>query len=215
MSFREVWRLGANLHCRVDSIEIEDLFDYISRLPKREVLVEIGCLQGRSLFTLAQAMDEHAYIIGIDLPGGKWGEAAYSMKMPGTIEWLGEMGFNAAYIHADSHDKNTYDRLSNILRTIDPPLIDVLIIDGDHSYEGVKQDFGMYHGLVAAKGTIIFHDIADDCPSERDGTEIGVGKFWKELQEDNNLPFPVGFAEIKYEGSRMGYGILQGGLLLS
>ena len=36
--------------------------------------------------------------------------------------------------------------------------IDVLYIDGDHSYEGVKKDFELYSMLLNDKGIIIIHD---------------------------------------------------------
>jgi hypothetical protein len=36
--------------------------------------------------------------------------------------------------------------------------IDVLWIDGDHSYEGVKLDFDLYSTLLSDKGIIIIHD---------------------------------------------------------
>jgi hypothetical protein len=39
--------------------------------------------------------------------------------------------------------------------------IDLLFIDGDHSYEGVKQDFDLYSTILSPKGVIILHDTDD------------------------------------------------------
>ena len=39
--------------------------------------------------------------------------------------------------------------------------IDLLFIDGDHSYEGVKQDFDLYSTILSPKGIIILHDTDD------------------------------------------------------
>lgn len=36
--------------------------------------------------------------------------------------------------------------------------IDVLFIDGDHSYEGVKKDFELYSKILSPRGIIILHD---------------------------------------------------------
>ncbi len=36
--------------------------------------------------------------------------------------------------------------------------IDVLFIDGDHSYKGVKKDFELYSQILSPKGIIIIHD---------------------------------------------------------
>jgi predicted O-methyltransferase YrrM len=37
--------------------------------------------------------------------------------------------------------------------------LDFLFIDGDHTYEGVKQDFEMYTPLVRKGGLVAMHDI--------------------------------------------------------
>jgi len=36
--------------------------------------------------------------------------------------------------------------------------IDLLFIDGDHSYRGVKKDFDLYSNLLTEKGVILIHD---------------------------------------------------------
>lgn len=45
-----------------------------------------------------------------------------------------------------------------------------LSIDGDHTYEGVKQDFKMYSGLVErviALNNIVHHPCVPDCKVDR------------------------------------------------
>lgn len=55
-------------------------------------------------------------------------------------------------------------------------MFDLIFIDGDHSYEGVKNDFE----ILKTQGNIyVFHDIVNDvCP--------GVVKFWRELKSEEN-----------------------------
>jgi predicted O-methyltransferase YrrM len=55
---------------------------------------------------------------------------------------------------------------------------DFLFIDGDHSYEGVKQDFEMYSHLVTSGGLIAFHDTLQ----RPDAPNPGVAGFWKEIK---------------------------------
>ena len=67
--------------------------------------------------------------------------------------------------------------------------LDFLFIDGDHSYEGVKQDYELYSPLVKKGGIIAFHDICEHpirCDVDKYWNEIKVGKNYKELVENYN-----------------------------
>jgi hypothetical protein len=71
--------------------------------------------------------------------------------------------------------------------------IDVLFIDGDHSYEGVKSDFELYSTILSKKGIIILHDtdgeyeetliVSEDAKKDHHRFD-GPSKFIKELQEN-------------------------------
>lgn len=68
--------------------------------------------------------------------------------------------------------------------------IDVLFIDGDHSYEGVKIDFELYSQLLNKKGIIFIHDsdesysneliVSEDSKKDWDNFD-GPSKFIKEI----------------------------------
>ena len=73
--------------------------------------------------------------------------------------------------------------------------IDVLFIDGDHSYEGVKTDFELYSNILSDNGIIIIHDtdgnyeetliVSED--SKKDHYRFdGPSKFIKELEKNPN-----------------------------
>jgi hypothetical protein len=71
--------------------------------------------------------------------------------------------------------------------------IDVLFIDGDHSYEGVKSDFELYSTILSEKGIIMLHDtdgeyeetliVSEDAKNDHYRFD-GPSKFIKELQEN-------------------------------
>jgi len=71
--------------------------------------------------------------------------------------------------------------------------IDLLFIDGDHSYEGVKQDFDLYSQILSDSGIIIIHDtdgsyeetliVSEDQKKDYHRFD-GPAKFIKELQEN-------------------------------
>lgn len=73
-------------------------------------------------------------------------------------------------------DSHAADTRASVLRALDSASIDLLFIDGDHSAEGVRQDFDMYGPLVRAGGVIAFHDI------QPHPTTLGVRDFWRDLQ---------------------------------
>lgn len=71
--------------------------------------------------------------------------------------------------------------------------IDLLFIDGDHSYEGVKLDFELYSNLLTEKGIILIHDTDNDYQNELIISEDakkdhypfdGPAKFVKELEKN-------------------------------
>jgi len=64
--------------------------------------------------------------------------------------------------------------------------LDVLFIDGDHSLEGVRQDFLAFAPLVREGGIIAFHDIVPDHKT-RFGIDTGqytggVPQFWAQVR---------------------------------
>ena len=73
--------------------------------------------------------------------------------------------------------------------------IDVLFIDGDHSYEGVKTDFELYSNILSDKGIIIIHDtdekyeetliVSEDAKKDHHRFD-GPSRFVKELEKNSN-----------------------------
>jgi hypothetical protein len=95
--------------------------------------------------------------------------------------------FNPRFIKATSYDA-FYDFF--IRQDIK---IDVLFIDGDHSYEGVKSDFELYSTILSDKGIIMLHDtdaeyeetfiVSEDAKKDHYRFD-GPSKLIKELQEN-------------------------------
>jgi predicted O-methyltransferase YrrM len=84
--------------------------------------------------------------------------------------------------------------------------LDVLLIDGDHSYDGVRRDFELYTPLVRPGGLIILHDIVQD-HGQRYGEPTtastgGVPQFWREVKSQFS-----GTEEIVDDFDQDGYGV--------
>jgi hypothetical protein len=66
--------------------------------------------------------------------------------------------------------------------------IDLLHIDGLHTYEAVQEDFNNWYSKVSPGGIILFHDI------EARQSDFGVWRFWAELEaEHETFAFKHGF----------------------
>lgn len=118
---------------------------------KPEVMVEIGILRGG---IISHYEGKTPTVIGIDKVNHK----------------------GKHVIVGDSHDDSTLQELKKRLDQAGRSTIDVLFIDGDHSYEGVKKDYEMYAPLVRKGGIVAFHDIINTIQ------QSNVNAFWGEIK---------------------------------
>ena len=125
-------------------------------------IMEIGSKHGGTFNIFASVATGKK--ISLDLPGGIHGgwalkEHPYLGNVVEKRNMYFEENFDNIYmVLADSH---TQSALNTIELHLDGELLDFLMIDGDHTYEGVKQDYDMYKHLVKPGGYIAFHDIND------------------------------------------------------
>lgn len=118
------------------------------------------------------------------------------------LESYARPGQTAIAMEAKSHAQKTVRCVKELLRGNE---LDLLFIDGDHSYEGVKQDFLSYSPLVRKGGWITFHDIIPDRQTSY-GIPIasrteGVPKFYNQIKRYWN------HFEIVEDPNQNGWGI--------
>ncbi len=139
--------------------ELRWLLDWVVMLDPR-VIVEIGVDQGGT-FQALEAACPCADLIGIDIGCGRWSS--------------GNSLHDGRVILGDSHAPGTVAELSN--RLGGRP-VDFLLIDGDHSYDGVAQDYWTYTPSVREGGYIALHDIAEHAPA----SGVHVAAFWRAVK---------------------------------
>lgn len=154
-------------------MELEGLLGEVARL-RPSTVVEIGTASGGTLFTLTRVASAEAAIVSIDLPGGAFGGGYPAWRVP-LYRSFAKPGQRVHLFRRDSHDPATLEALRE---TLGGRMVDFLLIDGDHTYEGVRMDFEMYRTLVRPGGMIGFHDIIPH--SIESGCE--VNRFWNEIR---------------------------------
>jgi predicted O-methyltransferase YrrM len=177
-----------------------ELSPFLNLLQKSRLktVVEIGTAKGGTLWALCQIADPKATIVSIDLPGGPFG-GGYTKKTQEVFKTWRKPGQRIHFFRLDSHNAATKIALRRILGK---RLIDVLLIDGDHTYAGAKQDWEMYSPLVRKDGLIAFHDIlhhpaAPSCQVEVVWKEIKP-KYWTTEIKDLSQPTWGGIGVVKF-----------------
>jgi predicted O-methyltransferase YrrM len=133
---------------RCDRDEAEYIYDLVKNLDS-PYAVEIGRMLGGSAILMASA---GAHVVSLDLHVSKTVEgekgALADIALDKKLQELG-LRNKVDILVADSHTYNTTSLIEKV---------DVLFIDGDHSYEGVKKDYENWVKTVKPGGHILFHD---------------------------------------------------------
>ena len=157
-------------------------------------VLEIGSYRGGTLFVLSRLANPHATVITLDLYKTLFGKIGRWVQTP-LFRRFTQKGQTLHLIRADSHRQETLSRVSKLLNG---RKLDLLFIDGDHTYAGVRADFEMYSPLVRPGGIVAFHDIAvQPLPNE-------VVRLWDEIKPGHR------HKEILHSTARgaMGIGLL-------
>jgi predicted O-methyltransferase YrrM len=157
--------------CQIKS-EIVQFLEFAEEY-RPKVICEIGTFEGGTNFLLGQSISSVDTIIGVDL-------FCANVSLLSTFSKVGKKHH---YIRGSSYSKETVQKVKNALGN---KTIDLLFIDGDHSYEGVKKDYEMYLPLISKKALVVFHDIVEDHFTRFKTQTIncagGVPKFWNEIK---------------------------------
>ena len=146
-----------------------------------KTFVELGTHSGNSYFSFCQSVLE----------------AGFSTKCYAVDTWQGDEHAgeydDEIFAKVNAHNQEHYAEFSHLLRmnfndaatNFPDASIDLLHIDGLHTYEAVRHDFETWLPKLADGAVVLFHDTN---VHERD---FGVWRLWKELQTryPNNLEF--------------------------
>lgn len=170
-----------------------------SRRPR--TVLEVGTADGGTLFAHARLAHPEALIISIDLPHGLFGGGYPPWRIPLYESFAGPHQ-RLELMRVDSHAPGTATRLERLL---DGRRIDYAFIDGDHTYDGVRQDFDLCLRFAAPAAVIAFHDIVEQPNPEyvpdRAEAAWNVHGFWNEVRTR------YAHEELIRDRAQQGYGI--------
>ena len=137
----------------IASLQIDEaaLLYSLARNAQSGPFAEIGRFKGGSTFVFASALPEGIELwsydlhvaLSPDLPG-----ALLDAELQAALERYG-LAHKVHLLVADS-------------RKVEPPgPLEVLFVDGDHTYEGAKADFDRWGEFVRPGGHLLFHDAVD------------------------------------------------------
>lgn len=144
---------------------------WLTAVLRPRVFVELGTHAGDSFFAFCQA----ASAIGLDA------------RLHAVDSWAGDehAGFYDGDIHGtvDAYARARYPQLARLIRAtfddavaqFDDGTIDLLHIDGLHTYEAVARDFHTWLPKLSPHAVVLFHDTQ----SQVDG--FNVNTFWREI----------------------------------
>jgi len=151
--------------------ELVQFVDSVAAISPRTIC-EIGVQDGGTNFVLSRALGTVDTMVGIDL----------HVSLKCQLRYFRRPDLRLLLVDGPSQAARTFRRLEQLL---DGRALDVLFIDGDHSYTGALRDFLLYRRFVRPGGVIAFHDIVPDACT-RDGVRSAgyagdVPRVWSEV----------------------------------
>ena len=171
---KHIYQIVKNTANQIES-EFVPLLEIVSSISPRNFM-EIGTDRGGTFLAFEKISQPDGIRISLDIPrAGFWGFDFAKLKSE-----MIERG--NILVHADSHSQTAFQAVKTALSL---EKLDFLFIDGDHSYDGVKQDYEMYEQFVRTGGIIAFHDIKDTEKHRSQG--CFVSQFWRSLDVDGKI----------------------------
>jgi predicted O-methyltransferase YrrM len=149
-----------------------------------EVFVELGTHNGMSFSAACQIANSesmHTKLFAVDTWAGDHQAGHYSDKVYENLKAYLQEKYNGTPVLI----RSTFD---DALEKFEDSSIDLLHIDGLHTYEAVKNDYESWRPKMRDGGVILFHDTN----VRRD--DFGVYRLWEEIRDTGpSLEFLHGF----------------------
>jgi len=153
--------------------------------------LEIGARHGDTFHSVVMAMPKGSRAVCVDLPDGLWGSSKSLKNLEACCNDLSAKGYQIDLILGDSTKQEIIDKVKNLAP------FDAALIDGDHTYQGVKKDWLNYSPFCSL---VALHDIVGHGQRHSAGIYVEVPKLWSEIKTADSFEFVE-------TGSKMGIGV--------
>lgn len=165
--------------------EITSLMEHLRPLAPSRVLV-IGTHHAAWEIVLSAICARGVEMVGVDLE-----DFAQRREAEKALAFL---GVRYRFVHGASNVPATVE---TVRQALTGP-VDVLYIDGDHTYETVCADYTNYAPLVRPGGAIVFHDVQNHVNADAPGSR----RHWAEVKAQGHLAVEIA------SGKNNGFGVL-------
>jgi cephalosporin hydroxylase len=147
----------------------------IVRDRRPEIVVEIGTAGGGTFYAVAALAAPEATLVSVDLPPSAMVDGAPDL----VFDLLPGLARRGQRVHLVRGNSLAADTRAEVALVLGGRPIDLLIVDGDHSYGTARADVETFGALVRPGGLIALHDAAIG-PAEG-GSGFDVNLLWREL----------------------------------
>ncbi len=149
-------------------------YDLVRNLRPRR-LVELGVCLGTSFFAFCQAVKDGGLsteLVAVDTWEGDEHTGRYG---PGYLEQFNRVWRSRFPDLAVRQIQRPFDQAR---AEVEDASVDVLHLDGCHTYEAARHDYETWVATVRERSVILFHDVA----VRDEGRGMGVYRLWEELK---------------------------------
>lgn len=151
--------------------EMEFMCEFVE-WKKPKVILEIGACYGASMMLWCH-FAKPKLAISLDIRTASCGRA--DVNYTKRSEMFAKL--KVKEVVGSSHDAEPYDQ---VVKLLGKRKIDMLVIDGDHTFDGVFQDYLIYKPLVSPTGMIMFHDALRS--KYHDDLDCKASYVWEQLK---------------------------------
>lgn len=154
---RNAVEAGFNVGMHQHVHEITEFVKWLLLCEQPHNVVEIGTLHGGTAVMWSAIAT--GKVITVDKPMGRFGGADHGLTTFACQERAKKLASISPRIVSVLGDSKSIATYAEVLGHLGKEQIDLLFIDGDHTLEGVSDDYELYRQLVRKGGVIAFHDI--------------------------------------------------------